>query len=105
MQASLHASKPLAYEHNTRRLLEDAGFIDITQSEIRVPYHHWSRDPQQQTIGDYYQLTMNQVMGLEALSMALLSRVCNWRKRDIEDLTNRVRQEIQSTRVHAYNKM
>lgn len=105
IDATSRTSKPLAYQHNTRQLLEQAGFIDISETIIKVPYHHWPRDPQQAHMGDYYQLTMNQIMGLEALCMAPFSRVFEWTQAQIETFTGQVRHEIQSTRIHAYNNM
>ena len=105
LEATSQTGKPLQYQHNTRELLSAAGFIDIREHVIRVPYHHWPVDPVQSSIGNFYQLTLNQIKGLEALSMAPFSRVFQWQRSQIEGFCQMVRQEIMSTQIHAYNNM
>lgn len=70
-----------------------------------VPYHRWPRDSSQAIRGDIYQVSLNQVSGLEAFSLQLFQRVFHWSRDRIEDFTNRVRQEIMLMRLHAYNNM
>lgn len=105
LEATAQANKPIAYQHNTRQLLTQAGFTDIRQQTVRVPYHHWSRDPVQEDIGNFYQVSLNQIQGIEALCMAPFSRVFHWSKEQIDSFAEAVRADIGTTRIHAYNEM
>ncbi|KAJ5021105.1 hypothetical protein J3E73DRAFT_435011 [Bipolaris maydis] len=74
--ATQRAYRPIAYEHRTRQLLQAAGFIDIQETVIRVPYNTWPNDPHQKDIGRWYNLGLTE--GLEALTFAPLTRVYHW---------------------------
>ena len=74
--ATARASRPIAYNHTTRQMLQTAGFIDIQEIVIRAPYNSWPNDPHQKEIGRWYNLGITE--GLEALSAAAFTRVNKW---------------------------
>ncbi|TKA78622.1 Secondary metabolism regulator LAE1 [Cryomyces minteri] len=101
--ATERCGKPIAYQHNTRQMLEAAGFIDIREQVIRAPYNGWPADPHQKEIGRWYNLGLTE--GLEGLSMAPFTRIFRWPA----DTVTRWMQDIKATvctrRIHAYNNM
>lgn len=102
--ATLRGGRPIAYEHNTRRLLEMAGFIDIQETIIRAPFNTWSPDPHQKEIGRWYNLGLTE--GLEALSYAPFTRVNQWLLTEhVKPLIEAVRREICNRKIHGYNNM
>ena len=102
--ATHRVSRPIAYEHRTRQLLQQAGFIDIQETVIRVPYNTWPNDPHQKDIGRWYNLGLTE--GLEALTIAPLTRVYQWDlNAHVKPLLDQVRREICNRKIHAYNNM
>jgi hypothetical protein len=102
--ATLRVSRPIAYEHRTRQLLQAAGFIDIQETVIRVPYNTWPNDPHQKDVGRWYNLGLTE--GLEALTVAPLTRVYQWDlNAHVKPLLEGVRREICNRKIHAYNNM
>lgn len=103
--ATQSAHKPIAYQHNTRQLLEQAGFIDIKEQVIRAPYNGWPKDPMQKDIGRWYRFGLAESSGLEALSMAPFSRVFQWQRAQIDPFIAGVRRQVGDGHCHAYNNM
>jgi len=103
LEAFERAFKPLAYNTRTRQHLELTGFVDITEQIIRVPLNPWPADPHQRDIGRWYNLGLTQ--GLEAMSLAPLTRMLQWSKEDVDKLIAEVKREVCSRKYHAYCNM
>jgi hypothetical protein len=102
--ATARVERPIAYNQDTRQLLENAGFIDIHEEVIRAPYNSWPNDPHQKEIGRWYNLGLTE--GLEALSFGPLARVNRWDvDQHIRPFLEGVRQQICNRKIHAYNNM
>jgi hypothetical protein len=102
--ATARVSRPIAYEHTTRQLLQAAGFIDIQETIIRAPFNSWPNDPHQKEIGRWYNLGLTE--GLEALSVAPFTRVNRWDLNvSVKPLVEQVRREVCNRKIHAYNNM
>jgi hypothetical protein len=102
--ATQRASRPIAYQHNTRQLLEAAGFTDIQEQVIMAPYNSWPADPHHKEIGRWYNLGITE--GLEALSLAPFTRVFRWdATQHVKPLVAEVRKQICNRKIHAYNNM
>jgi hypothetical protein len=97
-------NKPIAYQHDTRRLLQSRGFIDIQEKVIRAPLNTWPSDPHQKLLGRWYMVGLTE--GLEALSLAPFTRVNRWDAvQHVRPFLKQVREEIVSPKIHAYNNM
>lgn len=104
VDATTRSSRPIAYQHNTRQMLQAAGFIDIQETIIRAPYNSWPADPHQKEIGRWYNLGITE--GLEALSLGPLTRAYRWSAVDhVKPLIQAVKREICTRKIHAYNNM
>ncbi|KAI9689841.1 MAG: Secondary metabolism regulator lae1 [Bathelium mastoideum] len=101
--ATARASRPIAYQHNTRQMLQAAGFIDINETVIRAPYNSWPADPHQKDIGRWYNLGLTE--GLEALSLAPFTRVFRWPVNAVQRIVEDARRQIVSKKQHGYNNM
>lgn len=104
-EATAMAYRPLAYNTETRSLLERQGFVDIKEEVIRVPLNSWPGpgEEHQREIGRWYNLGLTQ--GLEALSLAPLIRVKGWKREDVNALVEEVRRDVCSRGLHVYHTM
>lgn len=103
-EATRRVARPIEYQHNTRQMLQAAGFIDIQEMIIRAPYNSWPADPHQKEIGRWYNLGITE--GLEALSLAPFTRVNHWdAAQHVKPLLDAVKRRICQRKVHAYNNM
>ena len=105
VQATEQANKPIVYREDTRELLRQAGFVDIAEHVIQAPLCSWSNDPMHFNIANYHQLCLDQCFGLEALSLALFSRLWGWDQASIRGLMDAARTEIRTKAIHEYNNM
>lgn len=103
MEATARALRPLAYNTQTRAMLEHAGFVEISEQVIKVPLNPWPADPHLKEVGAWYNLGLTQ--GLEALSLGPLTRVNHWSKADVESLVSSAKRDICSKKYHSYCNM
>lgn len=102
--ATARGNKSIAYNHNTRQMLQEQGFIDIQEMIIRAPLNPWPVDPHQKLLGRWYNLGLTD--GLEALSMQPFTRINKWDgDRHVRPLVREVNKEVSNPKVHAYNNM
>jgi len=101
--ATERAHKRLAYPENLRELLNNTGFVDIEEEVIRLPLNEWPEVEHQKFVGRWYNLGLCQ--GLEALTLAPLTRAYEWPLENIRQLLTAVKPQICSRRVRAYNEM
>ncbi|KAI9705845.1 MAG: Secondary metabolism regulator lae1, partial [Candelina mexicana] len=99
--ATHRAARPIAYNHDTRHMLQSQGFVDIVEEVIQVPYNTWPTTRPQKDNGRWYNLGMTE--GLEAMSLAPFSRLYHWPEENIKQLVAEVSSEICNRNVHAYN--
>jgi hypothetical protein len=88
--------RPLVITPSPILLLEQAGFVDIQHEEIDIPFHPWDDGDHRKDVGRWFNLGMTQ--GVEALSMAPLTRIRHYSKEDVKRLAAEVKKEI-STRA------
>lgn len=93
------------YREDTRELLQAAGFVDIAEQVIQAPLLAWTVDPLHCHIAAFHQVSMDSCFGLEALSLALFTRLWAWDLASIKGLIDGVRRELQTKAIHKYNNM
>lgn len=84
-------------------MLESQGFVDIREQVIRVPFNPWPSDPQEKAVGRWYNLGITQ--GLEATSLAPLTRMLGWKKEQVDGLIAEAKREICQKKYHVYCEM
>lgn len=103
LDATAKASRPLAYNTDTRKHLQQQGFVDIEEQIIKVPLNPWPLDPHMKDIGRWYNLAFAQ--GLEALSLGPLMRIEGWKRSKVDRLIEDVKRDIYAKRFHVYHEM
>lgn len=84
----------------TKRQLAEAGFVDIQEEVLKLPVNGWPTDAHLRDIGRWFNLGMRQAY--QPLSLAPLCRGHKRTPAEIFDITEKVREEVFSTKVHAY---
>ncbi|KAH8813337.1 S-adenosyl-L-methionine-dependent methyltransferase [Xylogone sp. PMI_703] len=102
-EATNQAYRPIAYNTETRAMLERQGFVEIQEQVIRVPMNPWPNDPHMKDIGRWYNLGITQ--GLEALTLGPLTRMSGWNKADVDRLVADAKRDICSKKYHVYCNM
>jgi hypothetical protein len=91
------AYHPLAYKTNARAELVSCGFVDVQEQIIRIPLNPWPKDPEEKNIGRWFNVAFG--YGLEAMSLAPLTRMYNWQHTAVAELYKRVKREIDSKQL------
>ena len=101
LNAMRDAGRPIGVDTaRTRAAMTAAGLVDFTEEIIRVPFNAWSKDPHEYQIGRWFLLGLCE--GLQALSLAPLTRVKGWTYQQVQELVDSVSGEIRSLEHHAY---
>lgn len=103
VEATQRAYRPLAYNQQTRQMLEATGFVDVSEQVIKVPLNPWPTDQHLKEIGRWYNLGL--VQGLEALSLGPFTRMFRWSKEDVDRIIAAAKRDICSKKHHAYCNM
>lgn len=103
LAATQHSGRPLAYNVDTRAMLERQGFVEIQEQVIKVPLNPWPADPHLKDIGRWYNLGLTQ--GLEALTLGPMMRIGEWSRVDVDKLVIEAKREICAKRFHTYCNM
>ena len=83
-----------------KKWLQDAGFEDVTEKVMVIPAGTWPADKHLKEVGAWNYL---QVMeGLEGFLYAVFIRALGWSKRDVDELCEKVRQDMKNPKFHAY---
>ena len=96
-------TKPIEYPANTTDLLKAQGFTDVREEVVRLPLNTWPADAFQRDVGRWYNLGFTE--GLEAMSLAPLTRVYKWPVDDIRRALGEVHAEVCSKRFRIYNNL
>ncbi len=72
-----------------KRMMEEAGFVDVVERGWNVPIGGWSSDPKLRLIGQYNQLFCDQ--SLEGFALYLLMQVEKWGYDDVQALVAQMR--------------
>ncbi|KAF3799463.1 Secondary metabolism regulator laeA [Colletotrichum gloeosporioides] len=94
------AGQPITTAPSFKRLLEEAGFVDVQERTEYWPVGTWAADPRQKNIGLWCAESMMQ--GIESICMALFTRMLDWTKEEVLVFCAHVRDEMKKGKVHAY---
>ncbi|CAM1503383.1 Fc.00g081590.m01.CDS01 [Cosmosporella sp. VM-42] len=77
-----------------------AGFVDIVKTCFKWPMNTWPQDKKYKELGAWSR--ENVATGLEAFSMALLTRVHGWTRAEVTIFLSKVRKDLDNKAIHAY---
>lgn len=101
-EASTMIGRPFQDNKKNKDILRDAGFVDIVETVFKWPTNRWPLDKRYKEIGEWNNLNMDSFKGLEALSMAALTRVLGWTQEEVTIFLAKVRRDLNDRTIHAY---
>ncbi|KAF5707823.1 methyltransferase [Fusarium globosum] len=101
-EASTKIGRPFQDNKKNKDILRDAGFVDIVETVFKWPTNRWPLDKRYKEIGEWNNLNMDSFKGLEALSMAALTRVLGWTQEEVTIFLAKVRRDLNDRTIHAY---
>ncbi|KAF5577526.1 methyltransferase [Fusarium pseudocircinatum] len=101
-EASTKIGRPFQDNKKNKDILRDAGFVDIVETVFKWPTNRWPLDKRYKEIGEWNNLNMDSFKGLEALSMAALTRVLGWTQEEVTVFLAKVRRDLNDRTIHAY---
>jgi hypothetical protein len=101
-EASTRIGRPFQDNKKNKEILRDAGFVDVIETVFKWPSNAWPKDKKHKELGQWNNLNMDHFKGLEALSIAVLTRVLGWSQEDVTVFLAKVRKDINNKGIHAY---
>lgn len=89
--------------HETRQMIEAAGFTDIKEEVIKASVSPWSEDRADRTFARWFNLGLSH--SLEALSLMPLIEKQGMKFEDVRELCEKVKKEICVLGYHTYCNM
>lgn len=75
---------------NLCKMMEDAGFINVTELILHVPIGIWPKNKVLKTVGLYWRTIL--LDGLQAIALGPLTRGLQWKREEVEVFLTSVRQ-------------
>jgi SAM-dependent methyltransferase len=103
--------RSIAYDPLTGQKLKEIGFTDIREEQIIIPYNSWPADKKDRDVGQWYRIALSESQeleccyGMEAMSLAPLSRIYQWPVDHVRRLVSDALQQVSNTNIHAYNRL
>ncbi|KAK2810918.1 hypothetical protein FQN50_002509 [Emmonsiellopsis sp. PD_5] len=79
---------------------QDAGYVNITERKFVIPHNNWPKDRRLKELGAWNLLQSEE--GVEAWSMALLTREGGQTREQVQRDLVEVRKDFRNTSIHAY---
>ncbi|OLN88617.1 Trans-aconitate 2-methyltransferase 3 [Colletotrichum chlorophyti] len=99
-QAAIKFGREFVPIATLKKLMIEVGFEDVTLSRHKWPINDWPKDPKFKELGAWcYE---NNVSGIEAISMAPLTRAHNWTREEVNVFLADVRNDLKNRNYHAY---
>lgn len=89
--------------HETRQMMEAAGFVEVKEEVVQAFVCPWSSDRQPRELARWFNLGLSH--SLEALSLMPLIEKQGLKFEEVRELCQRVKQEICILRYHTYCNM
>ncbi|CAI0652646.1 unnamed protein product [Colletotrichum noveboracense] len=99
-EASVKFGRPYVEMAKTLDLMTRVGFQDVTMSVYKWPSNSWPKDTIYKELGIWN--NENVLSGLEAFSMAPLTRALDWKPEEVNVFLVDVRKDVKDRSIHAY---
>ncbi|KAI8965416.1 methyltransferase LaeA [Daldinia sp. FL1419] len=97
------AGRPITVNPHTVGLLQSLGYVDVEQTSKRIPFNSWPDDAREKEMGRWFNFGITK--GLQAITIAPLTRMNGYDPEHVENLISKVRKEMCSRRLKAYCTM
>ncbi|TDZ35791.1 Secondary metabolism regulator LAE1 [Colletotrichum spinosum] len=99
-EASVIFGRPFQDLSALKKVFEDVGFLDVEMHIYKWPTNTWPKLAKYQELGVWNNANIGG--GIEALSMAPLTRALGWTKEEVQVLLAGVRKDLNNRSIHAY---
>ncbi len=100
MAGAAALGKDFTRTRNYKTMLEEIGFVDVVERRTQFPIGTWAVGKKMKVLGEWMRLDL--LAGLEAISMAIMTRGLGMTADEVKTHLVDVRAEIMSNRLHAY---
>lgn len=101
--AAAKYNRPVPLYTEYRQWFEEAGFVDIKQIVFKSPTNSWPKNKLLKEVSKFQLLA--HIEGLEGVSIALMTRVLNWKPEEVKVLMAKLRPELKCRAVHSYQNV
>ncbi|KAK2746529.1 methyltransferase domain-containing protein [Colletotrichum kahawae] len=92
--------RPFVHVPSLVPMLKEAGFVDVKIVPFKWPIGPWAKDPHYKELGEW--AYANALEGLEAWTIAALTRALNWSYAEVQILLSEVRKDMKDRSIHHY---
>ncbi|KAN0112548.1 S-adenosyl-L-methionine-dependent methyltransferase [Hyaloscypha variabilis] len=92
--------KDLTRGRRYKEILEEIGFVNVVEKRTQFPIGTWAVGKKMKTLGAW--MRMDMLAGLQAMSMAIMTRGLGMTSEEVEKHLVDVKLEIESNKLHAY---
>ncbi|KZL77966.1 methyltransferase domain-containing protein [Colletotrichum tofieldiae] len=92
--------RPFVHVPTLVPILKEAGFVDVTIVPFKWPIGPWAKDPYYKELGEW--ALENSFEGLEAWTMAALTRALEWSSAEVQIFLSQVRKDLKDRSIHHY---
>lgn len=82
-----------------KKWIEDAGFVNVTDTVAKVPFGTWPKDKSIKEIGAWNRLQIEQ--GLDGFAKAPLTRALGWSLEEVELFLVEIRKDCKNRDIHS----
>ena len=100
IQAFDKFERPANLVGSYKRLMEEAGFVDVVEVVHKWPFNTWPKDPKHKELGAWNYANLTQA--LQGFTMAPFTRGLGWSPAEVEVLLMDVRKDLKNRNIHAY---
>ncbi|KAL7949526.1 S-adenosyl-L-methionine-dependent methyltransferase [Trichoderma barbatum] len=83
-----------------RKLMQEAGFVDVVEKNYKVPSGKWSSDPTLKTIGAYNLAFLDE--SLEGFALFMLKEIMDWDYIEVQVFVSEMRKAINNPKIRPY---
>ncbi|KAL8697101.1 MAG: hypothetical protein Q9224_002470 [Gallowayella concinna] len=99
-EAAANYNRPIPHYTDYIAWFERAGFVDIRQVVFKSPQNPWPKNKVLKEAGKFQLLA--HTLGLEGVSLGLLTRGLEWKAEEVRVLMAKIRPELKDRGIHAY---
>ncbi|KAL8811600.1 MAG: hypothetical protein Q9200_001659, partial [Gallowayella weberi] len=99
-EAAANYNRPIPHYTDYIPWFEKAGFVDIRQVVFKSPQNPWPKNRVLKEAGKFQLLA--HTLGLEGVSLGLLTRGLGWKAEEVRVLMAKMRPELKDRGIHAY---
>ncbi|KUJ13654.1 S-adenosyl-L-methionine-dependent methyltransferase, partial [Mollisia scopiformis] len=100
IEAAAKAGRPWTNGAKYKSWLQEIGFEGVVENREHCPLSPWAKGKKSKYMSLW--LSHDMLIGIEAWSLALFTRVLGWEKSRLDILLEGVREDIKNIKIHAY---